>query len=125
VAAMQDDLALGIRPELVRSFHATGKTDDRLGHITAQYWLDRLAGDPEMQQRLAAGDPIMRQRFRVACMYVSGRCGDATPEEEVAHRNWLASSPRQGRRSMKRFCFVLTALCLGVLPAHHSRYSAA
>jgi hypothetical protein len=31
VAAVQDDLQLGIRPELVRTFHATGKTDDPNG----------------------------------------------------------------------------------------------
>jgi len=96
-AEVQADLALGIRPELVREFHATGKSGLKFGHVEGRYWLDRLAADPEMQARLNAGDSVMRQRFRLACMLVSGRCGDATPEEEAAHRNWLASSPRQGR----------------------------
>jgi hypothetical protein len=97
VSAVQDDLALGIRPELVKAFHATGKSGDPLGHVAGQYWLDQLASDKDMQARLAAGDSVMKRRFRAACIYVSGRCGDATAEEEAAYRNWLAASPRQGR----------------------------
>jgi len=95
--AVQDDLQLGVRPDVVREFHSTGKSGLKFGHVDGQYWLDRLAEDTEMQTRLANGDAVMKQRFRLACMLVSGKCGDATPEEEAAYRNWLASSPRQGR----------------------------
>jgi len=35
-AAVQDDLQLGLREDLVRTFHATGKTDDPMGHVAAQ-----------------------------------------------------------------------------------------
>jgi hypothetical protein len=96
-AAVQDDLALGVRADVVREFHATGKSGLKFGHVDGQYWLDRLAEDTEMQTRLANGDSVMKQRFRLACMLVSGRCGDATPEEEAAYRSRLAASPHQGR----------------------------
>jgi hypothetical protein len=84
--ALQSDLELGIHPDLVRSFHATGKSGDPTGHVAAQYWLDMFNSDADMQRRLAAGDLTMRRRFREAHMYLAGKCGDVSPAEEARLR---------------------------------------
>src|SRR6266850_563921 len=58
--AIQSDLAAGVRPELVKSFYATGRSNDRLGHVAAQMWLDRFSTDAELQQKFANGDGVTR-----------------------------------------------------------------
>ena len=83
---MQDDLQLGVDPELVRSFHATGKSPDPMGHVAGQFWLDMFKRDPQMQAKFAAGDREVRRRFRAACIYVAGKHGDVDPAEEAKYR---------------------------------------
>ena len=83
---MQDDLALGVREDLVRTFHSTGKTDDPMGHVAAQFWLDMFNSDADMQAKFARGDATMRRRFRAACMYIAGKRGDVDPADEAAYR---------------------------------------
>jgi hypothetical protein len=72
VGAIQDDLALGIRPELVRVYHATGKSDAPDGHIHAATWLRMYENSPEMQRLHREGDPVICRRFRYACIYMAG-----------------------------------------------------
>src|SRR5262249_51294178 len=78
-AAIQDDLQLGVHPELVKSFHATGKSPDPMGHISGQYWLDLFNNDPQMQAKFAAGDREVQRRFRTACMCVAGKHPNIDP----------------------------------------------
>jgi hypothetical protein len=89
---IQDDLALGINPDLVRAFHTTGKSTDPLGHVAAELWLGKFNSTPEWQARLAAGDRLMQQRFRAASMYIAGKHADVDPVREAEHRAQLINS---------------------------------
>jgi hypothetical protein len=71
-AAIADDLALGIRPELVRSFYLTGKSGEPDGHVHAATWLRMYENSPEMQRLHREGDPVICRRFRYACIYLAG-----------------------------------------------------
>ncbi len=90
--AIRDDIALGLPASLVRRFHSTGRSDDRLGHVNAKFWLDRFNSDAEMQKKFAAGDAVMRMRFRAAHIYLNGKHPDVSAEEEAAElarlRQW-------------------------------------
>jgi hypothetical protein len=72
IAAIQDDLALGVRPELVRAYYATGKSDAPDGHVYADIWFEKYAADPEMQRRHREGDREISRQFRCACIYAAG-----------------------------------------------------
>src|SRR5262245_61524145 len=89
-AAIQDDLALGVSPDLVETFHKTGKSNDPMGHVAVRFWLDMFASDADMQRRFNEGDATMRKRFRTACMYIAGKCGDVDPAEEAKYRERLS-----------------------------------
>jgi hypothetical protein len=82
--AIREDIALGLNPQLLKSFHATGKSHDRLGHVVAKYWLDMFNADVEMRRKFVAGDPKMNRRFRAAHMYLAG-AHEVSPEEERAY----------------------------------------
>jgi hypothetical protein len=71
-AAIAADLALGIRPELIRSFYLTGKSGEPDGHIHAATWLRMYENSPEMQRLHREGDPVICRRFRYACIYLAG-----------------------------------------------------
>jgi len=86
VAAVQDDLALGVRPALVETYHKTGKTDDPMGHVAAEFWMDMFRNDREMQRKFNEGDTTMRRRFRIASMYIAGKRGEVDPAEEARYR---------------------------------------
>jgi hypothetical protein len=76
-AAVQDDLELGLREELIRNFYATGRSggpDSRETEIKlAEEWKERLLADPEMQRRLFAKDPEIMKQFRAYGMYAASR----------------------------------------------------
>jgi len=76
--AIQADIALGLRPELVRTFYATGKSDDPQGHIYAEEWFRRYNASPEMQRLDREGDPTIRRQHKAATYYLAGR---HTPKE--------------------------------------------
>jgi hypothetical protein len=86
---IRDDIALGIPERLVRSYHLTGLSDDKLGHIDGQAWLDRFGSDAEMQRLHAAGDPLITMRHRAASYYVAGKHPNISREEEMARRAQL------------------------------------
>jgi hypothetical protein len=70
---------------LVRAYHTTGRSNDRMGHVVAKYWLDLLQSDPEMQRKFAAGDPLMRRRFRSASIYLAGKHDGVSAADEAAY----------------------------------------
>jgi hypothetical protein len=92
-AAIQDDLKLGVRPELLRIYHATGKSDDRLGHIGAAIWLERFKSDPELQRRFLVGYPEVRLQYRLAHIYLAGAHEGVSPEDEAAYRARFSAYP--------------------------------
>src|SRR5262249_44432808 len=77
-AAIQADIALGLRPAPVRTFPTPGKSDDPQGHIYAEEWFRMYAASPEMQRLHCEGDPVMRMRHKAATYYLAGR---HTPKE--------------------------------------------
>jgi hypothetical protein len=88
--AIQADVALGVNQELLKSYHTTGKSHDRLGHVVAKFWLDMYNSDADMQRRYAAGDATMRRRFKEAHYYLAGAHDGVTAAEEAAYRALLS-----------------------------------
>src|SRR5208337_4304138 len=70
--AIADDLALGIREDLVRAYHLTGKSDDPEGHIHAATWFRLYENSPDWQRLHREHDPVISRRFRYACIYAAG-----------------------------------------------------
>jgi hypothetical protein len=83
-SAVQDDIAAGVKPELIKSYLSTGRSDDPLGHVAAKFWLDLFERDAGMQRRYADGDPVMRRRFKTAQYYLAGKHDGADPAAERA-----------------------------------------
>jgi hypothetical protein len=83
-SAVQDDIAAGVKPELIKSYLSTGRSDDPLGHVAAQFWLDLFERDAGMQRRYQDGDPVMRRRFKTAQYYLAGKHEGADPAAERA-----------------------------------------
>jgi hypothetical protein len=84
-SAVQDDVAAGVRPELIKTYLATGKSDDPLGHVAGKFWLDLFDRSPEMQAKLRAGDPVVTRRFKTAQYYVAGKHDGIDPAAERAY----------------------------------------
>jgi hypothetical protein len=84
-AAIQSDVELGIRSEMIKSFYATGKSTDPMGHKAAEIWIAAYKSDPEMQRLHVAGDRVITRQFKLAHMYLAGAHGTATPEQERAY----------------------------------------
>jgi hypothetical protein len=91
--AIQDDVALGVPRELLKSYHATGKSDDPMGHVGANIWLARFNADQEWQRRFAEGDPEMRRRYRVAHIYLAGAHTGFSPQAEADYRARFSAYP--------------------------------
>jgi hypothetical protein len=72
-AAVADLLDRGVRPELVATFLATGRSDAERGHEIAQRWFKRLETDTEMQKKLLAGDSELNRELTAASIYMVGR----------------------------------------------------
>src|SRR5262249_11083491 len=70
---VQADIALGLRPELVKAFYSTGKSDDPQGHVYAEEWFRIYNSNPEWQRLHREGDPIICMRHKAASMYLAGR----------------------------------------------------
>jgi hypothetical protein len=85
-AVIQDDVALGVPPKLLKAYHSTGKSDDPLGHVGASIWLSRFNSDPEWQRRFEAGDLQMQLRHRIAHYYLAGAHAGISPQQEADYR---------------------------------------
>ena len=83
--AVQSDLKLGVRPGLVEAYHKTGLSDDPMGHVAAEFWMDLYRNDKEMQRKVDAGDPVMLQRMAAAKYYIAGKHPNADPAEEARY----------------------------------------
>jgi hypothetical protein len=85
-AAIQNDLALGVPRELLKSYHLTGQSGDAMGHVAADIWLTRFKSDAQWQRRFEEGDPEIRRRYRIAHIYLAGAHDGVSPEDEAAYR---------------------------------------
>jgi hypothetical protein len=83
-SAVQDDIAAGVNPDLIRTYLSTGKSTDPMGHVAAKWWLDLFERDAGMQRRYQDGDPVMRRRFKTAQYYLAGKHDGADPAAERA-----------------------------------------
>jgi hypothetical protein len=85
-AAIQNDLALGVPRDLLRSYHLTGQSGEAMGHVAADIWLTRFKADAQWQKRFEEGDPEIRRRYRIAHIYLAGAHHGVSAEDEAAYR---------------------------------------
>jgi hypothetical protein len=79
--AIGDDVELGIRADIIKSFYADGRSNDPVGHVGAKIWLDAYMRDPELQRLHAAGDRTVTRHFKLAHMYLAGQHENVSPEK--------------------------------------------
>jgi hypothetical protein len=89
--AVQQDLQAGVRPELLRTYLATGETRIPGAHLLADVWFEKYERDPEMQMAHQREDPTICRQFAYARLYRAGKTEGPLSDKDVAYLRSLGA----------------------------------
>jgi hypothetical protein len=84
VDAVQDDVRLGVNPDLIQRVLTTGTHGIPGADKLADVWYERYARSPEMQEAHKRGDPTICLQAAKAKYYKTGACDGPLSDDDVA-----------------------------------------